>query len=145
MAKRKKRESVKGRSGLTFNHAMVYVRKVTRALEFYKGLLGFRLIEQYRGGNFPGYARLQSPRVRTTLALHELERGHTLAKTSSIRLYFEVKDLDRLCKKLAAGAEISQMPQVMPWGWKHAYLKDPDGHELSLYWAGVKRFRKTVG
>jgi hypothetical protein len=31
----------------------------------------------------------------------------------------------------------------MPWGWQHAYLRDPDGHQLSLYWAGPKRFRKT--
>jgi hypothetical protein len=32
---------------------------------------------------------------------------------------------------------------MMPWGWKHAYLSDPDGHELSLYRAGAKRFQKT--
>jgi hypothetical protein len=31
----------------------------------------------------------------------------------------------------------------MPWGWKHAYVNDPDGHEVSLYWAGAKRFQKT--
>jgi hypothetical protein len=27
------------------------------------------------------------------------------------------------------------LPEVMPWGWKHAYLDDPDGHEVSLDWA----------
>jgi hypothetical protein len=27
---------------------------------------------------------------------------------------------------------------MMPWGWRHAYLNDPDGHEISLYWAGEK-------
>jgi hypothetical protein len=32
----------------------------------------------------------------------------------------------------------------MPWGWKHAYLDDPDGHELSLYWAGKKRLQKPA-
>jgi hypothetical protein len=32
----------------------------------------------------------------------------------------------------------------MPWGWRHAYLRDPDGHEVSLYWAGKARFKKTV-
>lgn len=25
----------------------------------------------------------------------------------------------------------------------HAYLRDPAGHELSLYWAAAKRFKKT--
>jgi len=33
---------------------------------------------------------------------------------------------------------------MMPWGWRHAYLNDPDGHEISLYWAGENRMRKTV-
>ena len=33
---------------------------------------------------------------------------------------------------------------MMPWGWKHAYLDDPDGHEISLYWAAGNRMKKTV-
>ena len=33
---------------------------------------------------------------------------------------------------------------MMPWGWRHAYLDDPDGHEISLYWAGPNRMAKTV-
>lgn len=27
--------------------------------------------------------------------------------------------------------------------WRHAYLAEPDGHELSLYWAGDKRLKGT--
>jgi len=27
---------------------------------------------------------------------------------------------------------------------RHAYLNDPDGHEISLYWAGENRMKKTV-
>ena len=108
-------------------------------LTFYQGLLGFKLIE-----HVPGYARLQSPAGRNTIALHQLGPEQEIPSSDAIRLYFEVKDLDALCKRLAAeGVEISQMPKRMPWGWDHAYLNDPDGHELSLYWAGAKRFRKT--
>lgn len=128
-------------ASLTFNHAMVYVREVAPALHFYTDLLGLKLIEQ-----FPGYARLRSPRGLSTLALHELMPGQTLAEADGIRLYFEVKDLKRVCEKLAAaGVRFVQEPKMMPWGWTHAYLKDPDGHELSLYWAGAKRLRKTTG
>jgi len=139
MPKRKKSGLARPASSLTFNHAMVYVRELERALRFYQGLLGFKLIEKLRG-----YARLRSPAGRTTLALHEPEPGQVLPETDGIRLYFEVRDVERLCEKLAAaGVEIQQMPQRMPWGWTHAYLKDPDGHEVSLYWAGEKRFQKT--
>ena len=33
---------------LTFNHAMVYVKDVERGLSFYRDLLGFKLIEDFR-------------------------------------------------------------------------------------------------
>ena len=33
---------------LTFNHAMIYVKDVNRALGFYRDLLGFKLIEDFR-------------------------------------------------------------------------------------------------
>ncbi len=124
-----------------FNHAMIYTNDVARALGFYRGALGFKLIEEFRGGPAPVYARLQSPAGKMTIALHLAGPGQEVASAGT-RLYFEVKALDALCKKLKA--EGKQMPKPMPWGWMHAYLDDPDGHEVSLYWAGAKRFRKTV-
>lgn len=125
---------------LTFNHAMVYVRELAPALRFYTGLLGLQVIEQFG----PAYARLRSPGGQTTLALHTLEPGATLPGTDGVRLYFETRELDKVCRDLeAAGAQFRQLPQLMPWGWRHAYLNDPDGHEVSLYWAGRKRFQKS--
>src|SRR5262245_9719821 len=125
-----------------FNHAMIYSRDLPRALAFYRDLLGFRLIEAWGDA----YARLQSPRGRTTIALHRLEQDRRMdAAGEGLRLYFEVADLDAFCGRLAAdGVAFRQMPQDMPWGWRHAYLHDPDGHELSLYAAGAKRLRKTA-
>jgi hydroxymethylpyrimidine/phosphomethylpyrimidine kinase len=67
------------------------------------------------------------------------------ASTEGVRLYFEVKALDALCNALEKrGVKFDQMPRDMPWGWRHAYLHDPDGHEVSLYWAGTARFARTV-
>jgi catechol 2,3-dioxygenase-like lactoylglutathione lyase family enzyme len=123
-----------------FNHAMIYVRDVPRALDFYAGKLGFRVIEQFGAG----YARLRPPAGSTTIALHQLGEDVHSAGAPGIRLYFEAKNLDAFCRKLAAGGvAIKKMPQQMPWGWRHAYLDDPDGHEISLYWAGAKRLRKS--
>jgi len=127
---------------LEFNHAMIYTTKLPRALKFYRDALGFEVVDSYPGA----YARLKSPGGRTTIALHVVDRGQEMdAKTEGVRLYFEVQGLDAFCKALRAkGVKLAQMPKVMPWGWKHAYLRDPDGHEISLYWAGKARFRKTV-
>ena len=80
----------------------------------------------------------------STIALHLLPPGEPL-HTGGVRLYFEVQELDAFCKKLETrGARFSKPPAVMPWGWKHAYLDDPDGHEISLYWAGSERLKKTT-
>jgi catechol 2,3-dioxygenase-like lactoylglutathione lyase family enzyme len=139
--KGKRRLRPKAATGLAFNHAMVYVADVARSLAFYRDALGFRVVDQYPGA----YARLVAPAGGSTIALHCLEPGQrTDPARAGIRLYFEVLGLARFCRALARrGVVFDQAPRQMPWGWKHAYLKDPDGHELSLYHAGAARLRPT--
>ena len=129
---------------LTFNHAMIYVKDVSRALGFYRDLLGFKLIEDFRYDGVPVYARLCAPGGDGTIALHQAGASASIA-SEGVRLYFEVRDLDDFCRKLLSkGFYITQMPRMMEWGWRHAYLNDPDGHEISLYWAGEMRWKKSV-
>jgi catechol 2,3-dioxygenase-like lactoylglutathione lyase family enzyme len=128
---------------IEFNHAMIYSRDVGRALGFYRDLLGFTLLEEFRAGDRLVYARLKPPAGTGTIALHLLRPGEEL-KTGGVRLYFEIRQLEKFCERLeGAGAKFSKPPALMPWGWKHAYLDDPDGHEISLYWAGAKRLKKA--
>ena len=129
---------------LTFNHAMIYVKDVDRGMRFYRDLMGFKLIEDFRYEGASVYARLRAPGGDGTIALHLAGPGVSLA-SDGVRLYFEIRDLDGFCRKLQQkGFYITQMPRMMPWGWRHAYLNDPDGHEISLYWAGENRMQKTV-
>jgi predicted enzyme related to lactoylglutathione lyase len=129
---------------LTFNHAMIYAKDVARAMAFYRDLMGFKLIEDFRYEGIPVYARLRAPGGDGTIALHQAGPGASIA-SEGVRLYFEVRDLDDFCSKLQRkGFYITQLPRMMPWGWRHAYLNDPDGHEISLYWAGENRMAKTV-
>jgi catechol 2,3-dioxygenase-like lactoylglutathione lyase family enzyme len=133
-----------GGDKLTFNHAMIYAANVERALGFYRDLLGFKLVDEFRHEGKPVYARLRAPGGDGTIALHMAGPGTPLA-SDGVRLYFEIRELDNFCRKLQAkGFYITQMPRMMPWGWRHAYLNDPDGHEISLYWAGENRMKRTV-
>jgi len=128
-------------AGITFNHAMVYSRDVGAAMRFYADHLGLKVLEDFRHEGRTVYARLKSPQGSTTIALHQVAAGEEF-HTGGIRLYFEIKNLERFCERLeVAGVQFSQKPKVMPWGWKHAYLDDPDGHEVSLYWAGAQRLK----
>ena len=142
MPTKKKTARAGSPSGPAFNHAMVYSRNVAAAVEFYASLLGLEVLEKVDWENRTVYARLKSPGGDGTIAIHGLPPGEEL-HTGGVRLYFEVKNLERFCKRLeASGVKLSKPPKVMPWGWKHAYLDDPDGHEVSVYTAGAKRLRK---
>jgi lactoylglutathione lyase len=126
-----------------FNHAMIYTRNVDASLEFYRDKLGFKLIEEAKAPFGSVYARLKAPAGNSSIALHLLERGASF-QPGAVRLYFEVRNLEAVCKRLEKqGVKFSKPPAVMPWGWTHAYLDDPDGHEVSLYWAGAKRLKKS--
>jgi catechol 2,3-dioxygenase-like lactoylglutathione lyase family enzyme len=129
---------------LSFNHAMIYSPDVGRAIGFYRDLMGFKLIEDFRHENKSVYARMRAPGGDGTIAIHQSAPGASVA-SDGVRLYFEIRELDEFCKKLQQkNFYITQMPRMMPWGWRHAYLNDPDGHEISLYWAGENRMKKTV-
>jgi catechol 2,3-dioxygenase-like lactoylglutathione lyase family enzyme len=129
---------------LSFNHAMIYVKDVDRSLGFYGGLLGFKLIEDFRYEGKAVYARLRAPGNDGTLALHQAGPDDSVA-SNGVRLYFEVGELDDFCRELQQkNFYITKMPQMMPWGWRHAYLNDPDGHEISLYFAGANRMKKSM-
>jgi catechol 2,3-dioxygenase-like lactoylglutathione lyase family enzyme len=113
-------------------------------LAFYRDLLGFKLIEDFRYDGIPVYARLRAPGGDGTIALHQASASASIA-SEGVRLYFEVVNLDDFCRSLIRkGFYITQMPRMMEWGWRHAYLNDPDGHEISLYWAGEMRWKKSV-
>jgi catechol 2,3-dioxygenase-like lactoylglutathione lyase family enzyme len=128
--------------GLNFNHAMIYSRDVAAGSEFYQRL-GFEVLDVFDHNGMQVYARLGAPEGEGTIALHLLERGKEL-QPGAIRLYFEARNLDAVCKRLEkAGVVFTKPAAMMPWGWKHAYLNDPDGHEVSLYWAGSKRRKKS--
>jgi catechol 2,3-dioxygenase-like lactoylglutathione lyase family enzyme len=130
---------------LDFNHAMLYSNDVGRAAEFYGKRLGFQMIDDFRHNGRLLYARLRAPSGSGTIALHQLEPGKTIPADEGVRLYFEVRGLDEFCRILESrGRVLDSLPKSMPWGWRHAYLHDPDGHEISLYWAGENRFRRTM-
>jgi catechol 2,3-dioxygenase-like lactoylglutathione lyase family enzyme len=129
---------------LSFNHAMVYLKDVRGGIDFYRDWLGFKLIEDYRHEGRSVYARMLAPGGDGTIALHQAGPGASVA-SDGVRLYFEIRELDDFCQKLRKrGFVFTQHPQMMPWGWRHAYLNDPEGHEISLYWAGERRMQKSV-
>lgn len=124
---------------VTLNHAMIYSADLEVSLRFYTEALGLKPLDLM----MPYYARLKSPKGNSTIALHKLEPGGDVA-SKGVRLYFETPHLAAAVKRVEKAGYVVKAPvKKMPWGWSHAYVDDPDGHEVSLYWSGGKRLKKA--
>jgi catechol 2,3-dioxygenase-like lactoylglutathione lyase family enzyme len=120
---------------MELNHVLLYVEDVDAALDFYERRLGFERVAAEQG-----YARVRVPGGNATVALHAISSEPRPPWNEGIAVYFEIDELDAYCTRLAdAGVAFDQQPTDMPWGWRHAYLRDPDGHRLSFYRAGPAR------
>jgi catechol 2,3-dioxygenase-like lactoylglutathione lyase family enzyme len=120
---------------MNFNHAILYVAEIERSVRYYTGILrGASVLEQ---DNL--YARLLL-NGGSTLGFHVLKPGMVSPFKEGMRLYFETEDLIDECERLEElGYHFDRAREKMAWGWEQAYLTDPDGHQLCIYYAGAVR------
>lgn len=117
---------------MRLNHVTLIVSNLDASLRFY-GQLGLRPIVLAE----PRYARLVFPDGDETLSL---EVTGEAAQPSRVQLYFECLDLDAVWARLERdGLRFEQPPTDMSYLWREARLRDPDGHQIRLYDAGVNR------
>ena len=120
------------------NHAVLYVRDADRTTEFYRDVLGFRVV-----GEFPGTAKfLQAPDSTNDhdLALFTIgkEAGDSTAGRSTVGLYhiaWEVQTLGDLQEIALKLQEVGALAGATDHGTTKAlYAKDPDGLEFEVCW-----------
>jgi catechol 2,3-dioxygenase-like lactoylglutathione lyase family enzyme len=117
---------------MNLNQVTIYSTKPTDSIEFYQ-TLGLRLIVD----SAPRYVRFECPDGNSTLSIHETEDESI---NSKIILYFECENLDEEVKRLKEkGLTFDQEPTDQTWLWREAYLKDPDGNKIILFYAGENR------
>jgi catechol 2,3-dioxygenase-like lactoylglutathione lyase family enzyme len=119
------------RPPLVFNQATVPARDLERSIAFYEAL-GFRLIVKAAH-----YARFEIGDGQATFSLHVAD---TDGAANGPQLYFECPDLDaRVAELKAKGIVFENDPVDQTWLWREAWLRDPAGNLLCLYWAGENR------
>lgn len=117
---------------MNLNQVTIYTGKVIESVDFYKKL-GLRLIVD----SIPRYARFECPDGTSTLSLHESKENED---SRSAVLYFECQNLDGEVERLKIlGLKFYQEPIDQSWLWREAYLKDPGGNRICLYFAGENR------
>jgi hydroxymethylpyrimidine/phosphomethylpyrimidine kinase len=85
----------------------------------------------------PRYARFECE-AGATFSLHLVDRDR-LAVGATV-VYFETEQLDSKVANLKQqGFVFESEPVDQSWLWREAYLKDPTGNLICLYYAGKNR------
>lgn len=117
---------------MNLNQITVPSLDLTKSIPFYQKL-GLILIVE----SLPHYARFVCPDGNATFSLHQVE---SLPKGEGIWVYFECDNLDEYVAELQLkGIVFEHTPIEQPWLWKEARLKDVDGNQIILYYAGENR------
>lgn len=116
---------------MNLNQVTVSVSDVARSIAFYQKL-GLQLIV----ASLPEYARFSCPDGQATFSLSLVDK----VVPAQTLVYFECADLDhRVADLQGQGVQFSMLPTDQPWLWREAYLDDPDGNPLCLFFAGENR------
>jgi catechol 2,3-dioxygenase-like lactoylglutathione lyase family enzyme len=114
------------------NHITLIVTDLDASMSFYRKL-GLKPIVLEK----PRYVRFALPLGDETLSL---EATGELKTESRVQIYLECPDLDATCSELKeSGIEFEQEPTNMDYLWREARIRDPDGHQIRLYYAEDNR------
>ena len=117
---------------LDLNQVTIPSIDLEKSVPFYE-LLGLKIIVS----SMPRYVRFECPAGSATFSIHRVEK---LPEGPGITVYFEIEDLDNYCQELIdKGCSFDELPDDKPWLWREAKLKDPDGNQIILYYAGENR------
>jgi catechol 2,3-dioxygenase-like lactoylglutathione lyase family enzyme len=104
---------------------------LSRSEAFYRAL-GLTLIVKDHH-----YLRFECPVGDSTFSV---ELVASVPEDEQVIVYFESDDVDDAYRRSSAqGIEFDQLPTDMPWLWRESRLKDPDGHQLCVFWGGENR------
>ena len=117
---------------MNLNQITVPSLDVEKSIAFYQKL-GLNLIVK----SLPNYARFECLDGKSTFSIHLSE---SLPVGDGIWIYFECEDLEKQVNTLVdKGITFETLPEDQAWLWKEARLKDPDGNQLILFFAGENR------
>ena len=140
---------------MNLNQVTLPSSDIPRSIAFYRGM-GFTCIVES-----PHYARSECPEGEATFSVHlitdtndadeakPVSADAAAAEDSSASVslphagavvYFESDRLDELVAELQSeGYEFDQEPTDERWLWREARLRDPDGNQICLFFAGENR------
>ncbi len=116
---------------MNLNQVTVGATDLDRSRAFYEAL-GLRLIVES-----DHYLRFECPEGGSTFSLDLVA---SVPGDEAVTIYFETDQLGEEWTRLVElGFEFEHPPTDMTWLWRETSLRDPDGHRICLFSAGVNR------
>lgn len=116
---------------MNMNQVTLPALNIADSVSFYRKLGLLQIVDSDE------YARFECPDGDATFSLFQADESEL---GGSSHVYFEHAELDALCESLKSeGFEFTQMPQDESWLWREAWLNDPSGNTICLFWAGENR------
>lgn len=106
------------------SHLYATVTDLARARAFWTEVLGLEVLvnggEYLRVGGEGGFS----------MGMETAQEGDA----PELEVVLRVADVDATYERLQVqGIECFGPPEEMPWGARHIWLRDPDGHSISIY------------
>ena len=113
------------------NQVTLPALNIEESIYFYRSLGLKQIVESAE------YARFECPDGDATFSIYKADESEL---GGSAAIYFEHQEIDALCDRLKnEGIEFSQMPKDESWLWREAWLNDPSGNSICVYWAAENR------
>lgn len=120
---------------------LIAVFDMSRAIVFYRDVLGFTVLRQSEpGDDFDwGLLALDGVEIMLNTAFDRGDRPSApdpdrIAAHEDTTLYFGCPDVDAAFEHLRAKGIDVKRPTVAWYGMKQLYLKDPDGYTICFQW-----------
>lgn len=120
---------------MKLGYVTLYVDDIPAAIAFYQNVLDLKLRFTHESGT---YAEMETGETVLAFAQHELatqlvpqgyQRAHPNNTALGMQIGFAVDNVAETYKKaLANGASTVSKPEIKPWNFESAMVKDPTGH-----------------
>ncbi len=120
---------------------LIQVFNMPRALEFYRGILGFEVISDSGDGDDSSWVWLRINGCDLMLndqyepgRLPDAPPAERVIWHGDTCLYFGCEDVDGTFEFLRSRGIELDPPKTAPYGMKQLYLSDPDGYKICFQW-----------
>jgi lactoylglutathione lyase len=124
---------------MKMKYTVLHVHDIQRSVEFYRKAFGIKNRFIHESGQ---YAEMETGDSTLAFASDDLassiikdgyRRNLPGEKPSGIQIAFEPDDVEKAFENaLKAGATAVSLPELKPWGWISAFVRDPDGILVEL-------------